>query len=143
MEQNASTYLFLSSNDSQIFFPHNSPADFRIKLDNPIVLDAHWHVCLCEITFKLKANDNSKSMGVYSSICRSSYIDNQAAPILRRITRKGAQEFMNRQYFPIVRRYIESLDVYIRNERGEKPLFSDKPVELTLHLKRAINHHFL
>ena len=143
MEQNASTYLFLSSADSQQFFPDNSAADFRIKLDIPIILDAHWHVCLCEITFKLKSGDNSKSLSVYSSICRPSYIDNHAAPILRRITRKGAQEFMSRQYFPIARRYIESLDIYIRNEQGEKPLFADKPIELTLHLKRSVNHHFL
>ena len=136
-------YLFLSSADSQQFFPANNQSDFRVKLDTPIVLDNHWHISLCEITFKLKPSDTSRSLVVYSSICMPSYISNQSAPVLRRISRKGAQEFVNKQYFPIGRKYIESVDVYIRNERGETPIFNDKPLELTLHLRKSINHHFL
>ena len=48
MEQNTSTYIFLSSKDSLTFFPDNSPGNFRVKLDSPLMLNRYWYVALCE-----------------------------------------------------------------------------------------------
>ena len=125
------------------FFPDNSHTNFRVKLATPLSLDSYWYVALCEMNYKLKPADPSKSLLVECNLCKPSYVNNHTRPILRRVNRKGAGEFMNKEFFPVAHRYIETIGVYIRNNTGEEPLFANQGVELTLHLKRALSPNFL
>ena len=143
MEHNTSRYIFLSSDHSTEYFPQNCVTDFKIKLKTALTLDEHWYVALCDVRFGIKSADTSNSLTIFCDLCKHSFINEYSEPILRRIGRKESRQFSDKQYFPVVQRYIERIHIYILNEKGQTPLVSNRPLELTLHLKRALNHHFL
>ena len=143
MERNGSMYLFLSSVDSINYFPDNVQANFQIKLDTALMLDEYWYVALCEIQYRMVVADMSRSLSVYCTLSRPTVIKDRTDCIIRRFARRGSQEFRHRQYFPIVQRYVERIGIHILDDKDRIPSFLNEPVEITLHLKRAVNHHFL
>jgi hypothetical protein len=146
MENSSSFYLFLSHKDSTEYFPNNASNDFRIKLKTPLILDEHWYIALCEARLPIKSDDSSRSLTIFCDICKASIIHDRALPVLRQIGRREARQTAavhNKQYFPITQRYIDTLHIYIRNEKDQDPVFTVHPVELTLHLTRIVAPKFI
>jgi hypothetical protein len=146
MENDNSIYLFLSSNDSKEYFPKNSSTNFRIKLKTPLILDEHWYIALFDARLPIKSDDSSRSVTIFCNLCKSSIIFDQARPVLRQIGRREARQSMplcNKQFFPITQRRVDTLHIYLRNEKDAIPALTTHPVELILHLTRIVNPRFL
>lgn len=143
MSADHSFYLFVSNLDSISYFPGNSPGHFKVKLEKPLTLDSHWYIALCETQFTLLSSDKTRNINIYSNLTKPSLVNGEYRQILRRVYRTGAHEFKVRQYFPVVQRYIETIEVDIKSGTDSEVSFKDQPVQLTLHLKRVINGHFL
>ena len=140
---NMSIHLFLSSSDCLEYFPDNQQAKFQVKLETPMILDEYWYVALCEVRFKLKSEEKATSLSVNCNLCKPSLIHDNLRPVLRRISRKPSQEFLVRQYFAVNQKYVERIGIDIYTNFGTVPAFNNQPLEVTLHLKRAVHHHFL
>ena len=145
METDGSMYMFLSSLDSPDYYPDNAAHHFRVKLSKPISLDEHWYVALCEIRAKWDTVEkkNDRSTIIFCDLCENSVVNAFPKPVLRRLSRKVSQEFSNRQYIRVTQRYIETIRVYIEDNRTSAPSFSSELLEITLHFKRAVHHQFL
>ena len=56
-QQNNGFFLTLPSNSNVNLYPNNQPANFKVKLPQPITLNGKWEVALYEVTFPHNWND--------------------------------------------------------------------------------------
>ena len=50
-------YIFMSSNDSNIFHPDNQWDSFIIELNEQIKLDGYWVIALCDVNLDTICNE--------------------------------------------------------------------------------------
>ena len=131
-------YLYLSSSDSELYYPNNTATDFTVELTETLNLPGEWECSLLEIFFtKRIAGD----IVVFSDLCANSNISNTKLPVLRFLqngTYKSNSSFLNLISLPITQREIQRIKIYIRTVSGDLPTFIDKPVRCTLLLKRIL-----
>ena len=131
-------YLFLSSRDSEIYYPDNKPTDFTIELTETLNLPGEWEHSLLEIFFTKRITDD---IVVFCDICTNSNIHNTKLPVLRYMqngTYRNNNSFMQSISVPITQSQLQRLRVYLRTVSGAIPTFINEPVRCTLLLKRIL-----
>ena len=138
-------FLFLSSNDNLLNYPSNKPHDFTVSFPSRITLEADWTCALLQGSFCFTTPGGScKVIIFFSDIVEESYIRDQSLPVLdmahqikKRRTPNQLFEIANPLYHPITRNYIDSIRIWIKDERTMKDCTELKePVRCILHLKK-------
>ena len=131
-------YLFLSSQDSELYYPENTSTDFTVELTETLYLPGEWECSLLEIFFTKRITED---IVVYCNICTESAINNSKLPVLRYLqngTYRNNNSFLHPISVPINQTHIQRLRVYIRTVSGKIPSFIDDPVRCTVVLKRIL-----
>lgn len=133
-----SLYMIANSNYSDNYFPTNTESDFRVHLNNPLILNGPWKVALveCEMNSSLS---NQESVFLYSNICDDSIVNGYKKPLLRRILNNGPGNWCNifetPHYMTVKVQEITDIHFYITDAKDQIVSFIDQPLTLTLHFK--------
>ena len=136
-------YLYLQSNESDIYFDDNTTARFRVQLKFPLYLPGLWKVALVEFHATDKAKVSKRAddgLYIYADICKDSIVNGEERPLLRRLEKssKGKWDYLLDPpfYVPVSKTEVREVEVYIKGERDEDSTHLVKPVHLTLHFKQ-------
>ena len=132
---NSQHHLFISSEDSSVYFPFNSPCDFQIELGEALHLNERWTCALTQIAFKEQITED---IIILSDFIEGSYIRNTRLPVLRAIPQSSDKvyTFQEPYRFQISRDEVKRFRVFIRTRSMQEPSFIQKPVTCTLQLIR-------
>ena len=135
-------YLYLRSDESDIYFEDNTTTRFRVQLKFPLFLPGLWKVGLVEFHATEKGKSTRKAdegLYIYTDLCRESIVNGEERPLLRRLekTSKGKWDYNidSPFYLPVAKSELRQVEVYIKGERDEDSAHLVKPLHLTLHLK--------
>jgi hypothetical protein len=141
-------YLYLNSNDSRSFYPENDPSDFRIRLPKPLNLKGDWECALLNISFWPDFHTSEKPKEIY--ICleeiANSYAMDNLYPILRRISipenliTKINLIYPQVDFVPVTQSVLQSIRLYIMDNKGLTPSFMIKDLYCTLLLRRKTDN---
>ena len=132
---NSQHHLFISSEDSSVYFPFNAPCDFQIELGEALHLNGRWTCALTQIAFK---EEISEDIIILTDFIEGSHIKNTRLPVLRVIAQSSEKvyTFEEPYRFPISRDEVKRFRVFIRTRTMQEPSFIQKPVTCTLQLRR-------
>ena len=130
-------YLFLSSNDSNLYFPNNEPTNFTIELNENIYLPGLWKISLAEIFFK---DEITEQLLICCDLCGDSIVRDQKHAVLRLIPEQSPKNLCFKEpiELDISRDFIKRIRVYIRTMSFEKPTFLTNTLTCTIKLKRLL-----
>ena len=128
-------HLFVSSTDSSVYFPFNSPCDFQTELNEALHLNGRWTCALSEIAFK---EEISEDIIILTDFIEGSYVRNTRLSILRVIPQTNQKVFTFSEPFRFVisRDEVKRFRIFIRTRDLQEPSFIQKPVTCTLQLTR-------
>ena len=136
-------YLYVQSDESNIFFEDNTTTKFRVQLKAPLFLQRLWKVALVEFHATEKAKSTIKAdegIYIYSDLCRGSIVFGEERALLRRLEKNGKSkwDYILDQpfYLDVSKKEIRDFEIYIKRSVNEDISHLMKPVHLTLHLKR-------
>lgn len=136
-------YLYLQSDESDVYFDDNASTKFRVQLKFPLYLPGVWKVALVEFHATEKAKANKKAdegLYIYANICKDSIVYGEERPLLRRLKKSTKSKYdyiMDTPFYvPVTTKELREVEVYIRGERDEDVSHLVKPVHLTLHFKQ-------
>lgn len=140
-------FLYLSSDDSETYYPNNIPNDFRIKILNPMVFRS---MRLCGLvsfqyvdSFSSEQSQSShKNIYVCTSMCQHSFVNDSSLPVLTRFKIDITNDLKVKEvpinnpiYVPIVEYFTDDIHIYIKGDNDTDISFLKGPIKLTLHLK--------
>ena len=128
-------YVYLSSDDSKIYFPDNVPAKFTVKLPETLHLRGKWQLALCDVQYPSIEKKQPEQLLLLTDICQDSIVGETRMPILRRFkyTTEGYTSFGVFYYVTLKNREVDRISVYLRTDSGEEPSFVSGTVKCTLH----------
>jgi hypothetical protein len=137
-------FLYLNSNDSTDFYPNNEPADFRTQLPRPLTLDGEWECALVSITFwpQFHTSEKPKEMYVCLEEVGNSYALDSLYPILKRVSvpeniiTKVHLNYPHLDFTTVTQTVLQSIRLYIIDNKGIPPAFMIKDLYCTLLLRR-------
>ena len=77
--------MIVNSNSSIEYYPDNKAFNFKVHLQNTLLLNGLLKVALCDILFDSLQPEPSKMLYIYSNICSESIVDGYYHPLLRRV----------------------------------------------------------
>lgn len=136
-------YLYVQSDESNVFFADNTTADFRVQLKFPLYLEGVWKVALVEFHATEKSKSTIKAdegLYIYTNLCTESIVHGEERPLLRRLEKSSKDRWDyildTPFYLGVTKKEIRDFEINIRREKdGDTPHLM-KPVHLTLHFKR-------
>ena len=136
-------FIYLSSDDSEEFFPDNKPSHFTVKLPGTLKLSGKWVCAITEIVYHpMFKGVRPTSLYICSDIVEASYGCDSLLPILRRIAVPGSLNtksilaFPQNFYVPVTQDEIQYITINIKDEILEEPSFEVEPFNCTLHLHK-------
>lgn len=128
-------YVYLSSDDSLNFYPENKPNKFSVHFTEQLNLPGDWMCALTEISMPTSLQGD---IYIACNITECMYTVRGKYPILRRLFNKSRYtEFINRNYVKVVRSSLQSLSIYITDDKGVPISFKDGRLKCTLHFTRS------
>jgi hypothetical protein len=144
-----STYLTLRNCDSVVYYPDNNGYRFTVMLNQPLELNEHWEVGLCEITILHKSKTSPKhdngnyEIYIYSNLGGTMYVGENQQQLLRRILAKSKDQgaihrvFNSPFYVPVLVRECREISIWLKLEDGSFPShLRDTSTSITLELKK-------
>jgi hypothetical protein len=139
-------YLYTTSGASKALFPENDAAGFRHKLPRRLTLPKEplgWEVAVLDLaTPDFAERNSSESVTLFCDICELSIHGHYLMSALLTVNRpgnnskKGIRENVpNPRYVRVVDDVIERINVYLLDERGERPSFDKGELRCTLHFR--------
>lgn len=133
-------YLYVRSNESNVFFVDNTASRFRVQLKFPLSLPGVWKVALVE--FHATETEKSKAdqgLYIYTDLCTGSIVDGEERPLLRRLEKSNKSKWdyllETPYYHTVTKSEIREFEIHIKGEQEAKVSHLAKPVHLTLHFK--------
>ena len=138
-------YLYITSEQSSRYFTDNTNTRFRVRLPKKLDLTpkGQWCIALLDIDMPRFEEDYKTSyLTVNSNICEPSYVNTSLIPTLNRIysvemSRGRPVYFDNPRYVKITSDFLDVIDIYLTDSKGDSPSFKDGDVICTLHLEKA------
>jgi len=102
----------------------------------------NWHFLNLNKAFEVVVGSSSRSLFVYSDVCRSGVVGNQVTDVLREVnlirTGAGVQYFepYHIQYIPVRKDVIDIIEVQVAETTGELVRFGPGNTIVTLHFKK-------
>ena len=136
-------YVYITSSESDSYFPDNQVCKFKAHLESPILLKGFWKVGLVEFhatQSKTKSKAANEILYVFTNICKESIVNGYEQPLLRRLeknVRDGWSYIMNPViYVSVKSSELIEFEVIIKSGDGSIPSFVQSPLHLTLHFKQ-------
>ena len=134
-------YMFLSSQDSLEYFPENKAHRFGIKLPGVMHLEGRWKCALTELVyFPQFTGERPKELYVCCDLVQDSYVADSMLPVMRKvavptaISTKTSLTFPQNYYFPVSRKEIQYINLFVKDHGLKDPSFAQEPLSCTLHL---------
>jgi hypothetical protein len=144
-----STYLTLRNYDSVVYYPDNNGYRFTVMLNQPLELNEHWEVGLCEITILDTSKTSPKRYNghyeiyIYSNLGDTMYVGENQQQLLRRILVKSKDQgavhrvFFAPFYVPVLLRECREISIWLKLADGTFPShLRDSSTSITLELKK-------
>jgi hypothetical protein len=137
-------YIYIASDTSTHLFTGNKPASFIYKLPKTIrFFDSNvWEVSLLDLkTPDFLQGYLGESITLMVDICDMSMYGNEMRPVLARVNRNPKSpsgiSFIPHtdRYVTVTRETIEYINLYLCDELGREPSFTDGVLRCTLHLR--------
>jgi hypothetical protein len=135
-------YLFVQSNESNVFFIDNTTSRFRVQLKFPLSPPGVWKGALVEFHATATSKSDIKAddgLYIYTDLCTGSIVDGEERPLLRRLEKstKSKWDYIleTPYYHRVTKSEIREFEIHIKGEQEAKVSHLAKPVHLTLHLK--------
>ena len=137
-------YVYIKSDESDLYFPENKVYKFKVHLSTPLYFPGVWKVGLVEFEAgRGKSRLPTKGDGavyVFTNICKSSILDGAEKPVLRRLpmNEKNGWSYIfdSPIYLPISKKELIEFEVYIKTDDDSFATYLNSPAYLTLHFKR-------
>ena len=123
-----SFYLFVQSDNSSRYYPHNTGANFRVKLPERVILSGQWVCGLVEIRISswTTPGGEHKPLYVTSNLIGDSIIGGTKLPALRRLFSSTSSTspafshaFENILYFPLITHNFDEVEICLMHLPGE------------------------
>ena len=148
MDTENDIFLHVSSKDSIGYFPDNTPALFRVKLNNTLNLKGMWQIGLCQLTLEnVTLNVGKRSMSnrlfIGCNVCSGMIVDGKQTRVIRTVTIPGGlnESYGVIFYMPIQVRFIDCIEFRILNDAmTEVSCTSENNLgytSMTLHIKHV------
>lgn len=130
--------LFVSPKDSEKLYPTNSSSDFIVELPQALDLQGTW---VCGLIQVFLGKSPSKKLYLYCDLVEASVIQGKLLPVLRILSTKKSEEYLNPLFLPITRNRIERVRFTIKNKSDELAKtvqdLGKEDIILVLELKRV------
>ena len=80
--------ILIQSDQSNLFFSNNKPYHFKIRLDEPLLLEEEWRISLldfCSLEKVTVKKSNRHELYIFCDVCSGDNIFNNQFSLLRRI----------------------------------------------------------
>lgn len=142
MTENKHT-IFIRSDQSNDFFPENSPYHFKVLLRDPLYLHASkWEVALLDFYTpeKINASKKNRELFIFCDACTGVTVYWHAYySLLRRVFPTNQNNwnhvFAYPIFVPVKKTEIHELDFHIYDESGREASFLSKQLSFTLQVK--------
>lgn len=147
-------YLHITSSCSKELFRNNSPTSFTFKLPRRISIDGmrgsipppcRWEIALLDLhTPEFREGYSFTRLTLFCTSCDVSIYENDLSPVLYPVYRprgiKGRSAGVSEvpphpRYVPLIGDCLEYLELYILDEEGRPPSFSNGELTCTLHVR--------
>lgn len=130
-------YLFLSSDCSLNYFPHNNAQEFTVALPQTIRLQGHWKCSLKQCSLDIAFPPHVTSVFVCVDFCEESFVGDKTLAVLREIpVYKKDWIFTDSFYFAITRSDLSCIKISIRDQHLSE-FKALGTVSFILHLKQV------
>lgn len=136
-------YVYVKSDESNLFFPDNKAFKFRVRLKTNLQFNGLWKVGLTEFHASINAKPTPitpSTLYVYTNLSKESIVDGEQQPLLRVLQKNSERawsySFHNIYYLPLKRKEFQEFEVYITCGDGKLASLLDSPVYMTLHFKQ-------
>ena len=135
--------LCLRSNQSDLYYPNNTPYHFKIFLNKPLFLEGDWQIALLDFYSEEKISVSKKNrheLYIFCDACMGVNISNNQFSLLRRIfpTPDKTWNYIFSTpvyYLPVKKNEIRELEFHIKDENGQDATFLKQPLSCTVHFK--------
>ena len=134
--------IYIYGSSAKDLYEENEPDTFRINLGTTLDLEGKWEMALMDIDLpRLTTNYKPQYITLYSSVCTSSIIGAAQRPILYRFFKSDlrytkALNITTPRYVPLNTDSLPVIDIYLLDDKGEKPSFQKGQTTCTLHLRK-------
>ena len=133
-------YIYVQSDESDIFFSDNQVYKFKVHLNTPLLLHGQWKVALVEFRAQEKTKSKAtEALYVYTDLCKESIVHGEEKALLRRLekNKKAEWDYILKLpfYLPVIKKELREFEIIIKRENGQFPTYLQTPLHLTLHLK--------
>ena len=131
MDNVKSLYLYVTSKDSEPYFPHNKPSIFHVKLNNTLNLNGSWEIGVCSVDLagvNVSKNVDASKLFIVCKICSDMIVDGKQTRILRSLPLKPDinETYHHIYYVPIEVRFIDSIEFRIINDAAGEASFGSE-----------------
>jgi len=148
MDNENDIFLHVSSKDSLSYFPHNTPAVFRVKLNTTLNLNGSWEMGVCDVNMQnVNVGENAASLKMFitCSICSGFIVDGKQTRAIRVLgmSENVVETYAHILYIPVGVRFIDCIEFRILNDEMHEVSFGGKGktetgyTSITLHIKRS------
>ena len=133
-------YLYLSSDTSKDIYPDNHAGSFRVKLPQTLYLGGKWTIALLDIDLpKISQNPKPHHITLQTSISTPCIYKSGLNSVIQRLyfseVKRGLPVYItNPRYMPVSINILDTFDMFITDDKGQKVPFEPGSLECTLHL---------
>lgn len=134
--------MFIYGSSKKNLYKENEPGSFRINLGTILELEGEWEMALLDIDLPLlEKGYRPLYLTLFSNICSSSILEASQKPVFYRIYRSDFKprkvlKITTPRYVPLNVNSLQTVNMYMLDEKGQKPSFQSGQVNCTLHLRK-------
>lgn len=135
-------YLYISSRDCVNIRKNNSPSDCWIQFPRAYTLEGEWVCALKEISLTCNFKPKSTRLYLCCDILEESYVGETSLPVLKNVEIQNkyqkllSVEFANPSYVTVNVTSLNTLRLYLLDERLQIVKFDSNDLHCVLHLKK-------
>lgn len=142
--ENTDHILFLRSDQSNSFYPENTPYHFKVHLRDPLYLDGKWEVALLDFfTKESTTKKNRHELYLFCDVCTGVTVfwHNQYS-LLRRIFPNNSNNwnyvFAQPIFVRVKKTEIRDIEFHIYDETGKEASFLSDHFSCTLQVRQLL-----
>jgi hypothetical protein len=130
-------YLFLSSKDSNNFYPTNKASDFLVELPHIIYLEGKWEVALTEIDVNGGLNE---PLYLCTNVCVESHIRDTGLQLLRVVVDEDYTAYQVPYYMRVSVQNLHHIRIHLRDKDLQEINSKIGELSCVLHFKQISKH---
>lgn len=132
--------VFIRSDQSNAYYPGNTPYHFKVYLNTPLLLEGQWDVALLDFYSKEKISAVKKrELYLFCDVCTGVNVFHNQYSLLRRIFPTPQNNwnyiFSSPIFVPVKKTEIREIEIHIYNESGQEASSLKENLSCTLQFR--------